>query len=74
MSKPTDGWHKVHQYEVYVENGYVKRAVKKDHNGSRVTAYPYKYNQKQRASVNVSGEVKLETLRKGLKDGPYSIQ
>ena len=35
-------WVKVYKYEVYVsENGKVVRGVKKDTNGSLVTAYPY---------------------------------
>lgn len=42
MKKIRDGWHKIAGYEVYTEDGYILRGIKKDHNGSQVTAWVYK--------------------------------
>ena len=35
------GWYTVAGYEVYIENGIVKRGIGADPNGSRITVYPY---------------------------------
>ena len=36
-----DGWYTVRGQDVYVEDGIVVRGMKKDSNGSNVTAYTY---------------------------------
>ena len=66
-----DGWHVLKGYEVYVENNMVMRGIKEDHNGERVTAYPYRYNTTYGGCDNVSGEVKADTVR---RSGLYSLQ
>ena len=65
-----DGWHKLYEYSVYVENGVVVRAI----DPSRwETAYPYHWSKKYRVWTNVSGECTLNTLYAGLKRGTYAI-
>lgn len=49
MTKMKDGWHTVKGYEVYVEDGKILRGVKNDTNGSRVPAYPYKWESTNNA-------------------------
>ena len=34
-----DGWHKIAGYDVYVDNGYIKRGTK---DNGRLTAWPYR--------------------------------
>ena len=42
MKKISDGWHTVRGYRLYVEDGCILWGVKRDINGSLVTAWPYK--------------------------------
>lgn len=37
-----DGWHTLQGLTVYIENNCVIRGIKKDRNGSEVSAYPYR--------------------------------
>ena len=37
-----NGWHTIGGYSVYVENGCVTHGIKRDHNNSIITAYPYR--------------------------------
>ena len=65
-----DGWHLVGGYEVWVEGGGVIRAVVGEGNNRR-TAYPYKSNPK---GGWIRDNPTVDTLRRGLKSGRYSIQ
>lgn len=64
--KVKDGWHIVYGRDVYVENGKVMKGLKKDHNNSLVTAYPY--IRRNGGWDNITG-VKLEVFRSGVKRG-----
>ena len=64
-----DGWHKVYGVSVFVEGGKVIRGVTKDHNGSKVTTYPYEYSKDHDCWINISGEVSLSSYRSGYKRG-----
>lgn len=64
-----DGWHKVYNENVYVENGKVVRGVALDHNGSKVTTYPYEYSKDNDCWINISGKVTLSAYRAGHKKG-----
>lgn len=66
-----DGWHKIYNFDVYVEDDRVLRGIKKDRNGGEVTAYPYSAC-KTGGWDNASG-VKVDTFRRGLKDGRYIL-
>lgn len=68
MAQIKDGWHKVYNENVYVENGKVVRGTKKD-NGSEVTCYPYEYDKDQDCWINISGKVTLSAYRSGRKKG-----
>lgn len=50
----TSGWHEVDWKEVYIDEGRVLRGIVKDHNGGRITAYPYR-KSKDVGWDNVSG-------------------
>lgn len=64
-----DGWHKVYNENVYVENDKVVRGVTLDHNGSKVTTYPYEYSKDNDCWINISGKVTLSAYRAGHKKG-----
>ena len=49
MTQVKDCWHVIKGSEVYVEGGKILRGVKNDTNGSRVPAYPYKWESKYNA-------------------------
>ena len=42
MKKEINGWKIAGGYEVYVEDGKIMRGVIENHNGSEITAYPYR--------------------------------
>lgn len=69
MTQIKDGWHKVYNEDVYVENGKVVRGVKKDYNGSEITCYPYEYDKNQDCWINISGKATLSSYRSGRKKG-----
>ena len=55
-----------------VEDGYVMRAVKLDHNRSRVSASVYHWGDGY-GWCNVNGRRALSTVRKGLANGTYKV-
>lgn len=56
----SDGWHDVGNGEqVYTENGIILNAVKLDHNGSQVSAWIYRTNNKTGALIE---KIMLNTL------------
>lgn len=60
-----DGWHKILDYDVYVENNKVLRGTL----GEGVTyrpAYPYKWDKRYRAWIKNIG-VNTSTFHKGVK-------
>lgn len=68
-----DGWHVCHGRYVYVENGYVLRAMKRDHNGGLVPAAVYRWSDRLRWWVNVYDTRALSTVRNGLANGTYKV-
>lgn len=68
-----DGWHVCHGYDVYVENGYVRIAMKKDRNRSLVTAAVYRWSDRLKCWVNVYDTRTLDTVRRGLAKGTYRV-
>ena len=54
-----DGWHKVHGYDVYVEDGEVKRAI-----SDGCTAYPYRVSRY--GGYDIDTHMSLDALRAGL--------
>lgn len=71
MKKINDGWHKIYDCNVYVENGIVKHGTKKDINGRLVIAYPYKWYKRYNLWINES--VKYSTLINGIKKGNWKL-
>lgn len=67
MAQIKDGWHKVHEKDVYVENGKVVRGVTKDANNSEVTCYPYEYSEDHGCWINISGEVLYQLIEQATK-------
>lgn len=67
-----DGWHTIGGYDVRVEDGYVMNAVKTV-NGGEVPAAPYCYVPKYHCWVDVYGQVKAETFRRGMYEGRYIV-
>lgn len=61
---PVNGWHRVYNFDVYVENGKVIRGT--DENHTR-TLYPYRSDKY--GYTNYSGAISLDGLRAGLKSG-----
>lgn len=57
-----DGWHKLYEYDVYVEEEKVLRGL--DREGKLV--HPFKRYEKNKY---IYKKVKLDTLRKALKRG-----
>lgn len=41
-AKYKDGWHRLNGCPVYLEDGKIVRAMRKDENGEWITAYPYR--------------------------------
>ena len=68
-----DGWHVCHGYDVYVLNGYVRGAMKKDRNGGLVSAAVYRWDKRFRCWVNVYDTRTYNTVRRGLAKGTYMI-
>lgn len=65
--KVKDGWHKMYDYEVYVENGVVIYAILFGE-----IRYPYRWNDKLRCWCYESGYNSLEAVRAGyLRDTIY---
>lgn len=61
-------WKKVYNYDVKVEDGKVVSIVKQD----GTTGYPYKYDEKQRASV-LQDNLTFEKFKNGMYKGIYEI-
>ena len=68
-----DGWHVCHGYDVYVLDGYVRGAMKKDRNGSLVSAAVYRWSKSLNCWVNVYNTRTLGTVSRGLAKGTYMI-
>ena len=62
MAQIKDGWHKVHEKDVYVENGKVVRGVTKE------------YSEDHGCWINISGEVTLPAYRAGYKKGTMCMK
>ena len=65
-------WVKVYGYDVYIgDDNEVLSAIKIDHNGSPVTAYPYHKTGSNTWSIVVG--CSITALRAGMKRGTYII-
>lgn len=71
MKKINDGWHKVYDCYVWVENGIVKHGIKKNNNGGLTTVYPYKWYKEYNAWGR--RQVKYSSLRNGIKKGDWKL-
>ena len=65
-----DKWTTISGYEIYVIDGKVKRAVKIDGSGERVTAYVYR--QRGKEWIKDEGSTPA-AVRSGLKRGTIKI-
>jgi len=63
-----DGWHKIKEYNVWVESGRVRRGMKRDNNGSLVAAYPYRYIGQ---GWGLEQGVLFTTLKSGIQHGNW---
>ena len=62
-----DGWHMVYGYDMYVEDGMVKRAIS---NG--FTAYPYRASKY--GGWDIDTHTTLDALRAGLSRGTIILK
>lgn len=79
-----DGWHKVWNYDLCVEDGKVVRAVKTDSNGGRLPAAlymnEYKYNPFQckmistGTLINVGWGIDFNNIKSGIYRGYYFVR
>ena len=67
MAKKTimDGWHTICGCEVYVEDGKIIRGMKEDRNHSKVPAWVYRYNSRERVWVREYGGITVAAFRAG---------
>lgn len=72
MKKINDGWHKLNDYEVYVEDGFVTHGTKMDINRSPVPSYPYRWDEEYNAWIR-QDKVKFSTFRNGVKKGNWKL-
>ena len=68
-----DGWHMSHGYDLYVLDDHVRVAMKKDRNGSLVSAAVYRWSKPLNCWVNVYDSRTLDTVRRGLAKGTYRV-
>lgn len=66
-----DGWHIICGHDVYVEGDKVLRGMKRDSNGSPVSAYPYRHNRRG-GWDNASG-VSVSAFRSAIKRGTMKM-
>ena len=70
-----DGWHKVKEYSLYVEDGRVLRATKPDpqsFSGGYLPAQIYVWDARNHVWTNARG-VKYSTARNGIYKGTYGV-
>ena len=67
-----DGWTTVHGSDLYVADGIVIRARKKDQNGSYMPAAVYEGSD-EHGWEDVDGRRTISTVRCGLKHGTYKV-
>ena len=58
-----DGWHNCKGEDIYTENGYIVRGIRKDYNGSDISSYPYRKTKDGSLTSTITGT--LDGLRKG---------
>ena len=68
----SDGWHTICGFNVYVENGIVKKGELEDYNGIHYTAWPYRLS-KQGGWDNVAGFITVDSFRYGVKRGTVML-
>lgn len=68
MKRISDGWHNIAGYEIYVEKGRVLRGLKKDRNGQKVCAFPYRHTPQYGGWTNCSG-LSVDAFRAGVNRG-----
>ena len=68
-----DGWHKMYDYMVLVENGFVKSVYVDPDTAKERVGHIYKYDRSMMCWVNDDYQIKPETLRNGLRNGNYKI-
>lgn len=55
MKKVSDGWHKVYDLDVMMEDGKITRIVSENYQGYRVRVYPYWKVDGQYTSASLHG-------------------
>lgn len=68
----SDGWHTICGYTVYVRDGKVMRAVKKDIYGSVVPASVYR-GERHGGWENENGWNTVDAFRAGVKRGTITV-
>lgn len=66
-----DGWKVVNGYKVYVEDGFVTRAVDGEGNDQH-TVYPYRWSDKN-GCWSSTGKITTAALRAGLNRGTIKL-
>lgn len=74
MKKISNGWHIVCGFRCYVEDGCILRATKVDHNGSEVTAWPYrKTPAKYGSGWDIATGISVDAFRAAFARGTATI-
>ena len=68
-----DGWHNLYDYAAYTKDGIVMYCNIWDAFGDCIPAKPFKWDQKAKKWVDVSGKCTLNALYGGLKRDTYAI-
>lgn len=71
MNKTVDGWHRVYNYYVMVEDGMVSHATDKD---CTRTLYPYRSNLWGMERIYKEEKLTLNALRSGLRRGTIALR
>lgn len=64
-----DGWHLVEGHDVYVEDGYIVRAMK---NGGTLSARVYRYNRRF-GTWDKEDKITPAAFRAGVKRGTIAV-
>lgn len=72
MEKMKDGWHTISGYEVYVEDGFIRRGIKYDQNGGALPAFVYRWSKKLNCWSS-EDKISPEAFRSGVKRGTICL-
>lgn len=66
MEKMKDGWHTISGYEVYVEDGFIRRGIKYDQNGGVLPAFVYRWDRTLKC-WNSEEKISPDAFRAGVR-------